>query len=70
MWLAYYRVEPFGEDWLRSARQTVMILKGLGCKVDEQFEEKFLPGYDPNRPMTEVEIEAELSKLSRAFPRR
>ena len=70
MWLAYYRVEPFGEDWLRSARQTVMILKGLGCKVDEQFEGKVLPGYDPNRPMTEDEIEAELSKLSRAFPRR
>ena len=63
-WVAYYRVEPFGEDWLRTARSTVMILKGLGAKVDEQFVEKFLPGYDPNRPMTPDEIEAELNKLS------
>jgi hypothetical protein len=64
-WIAYYRVEPFGEDWSRTARQTLMILCGLGCNVDEQFLEKFLPSYDPNRPMTEDEINAELTKFAR-----
>jgi hypothetical protein len=64
LWIAAYKVEPFGEDWLRTARSTVTILRGLGCKVDEDFEQKFLPGYDPNREMTPDEIEAELQKLS------
>lgn len=62
--MAYYKVEPFGEDWSRTARQTLMILKGLGCNVDDGFIERFLPSYNPNREMTADEIERELTKFS------
>lgn len=64
-WIAYYRVEPFGEDWARTARSTLFILKALGAQVDERFLEQFLPSYDPTRPMTDEEIQAELTKFAR-----
>lgn len=63
-WLAYWKVEPFGDDWNRTARATLFILKGLGCGVDASFIEAFLPNYDPNREMTEDEINAELTKFT------
>lgn len=63
--MAYYRVEPFGEDWLRTARATAYTLAALGAKIDDQFVEKFLPSYDPHREMTPDEIEAELRKLEK-----
>lgn len=68
-WLAYWKVEPFGDDWNRTARQTLFLLKAFGCNVDTQFLESFLPNYDPNRPMTDDEIEAELTKFTRIAPR-
>jgi hypothetical protein len=64
-WVAYYRVEPFGEDWLRTARATMFTIAALGGKTDERFVEMFLPSYDPNREMTQDEIEAEFAKLAR-----
>lgn len=64
-WLAYWKVEPFGDDWNRTARQTLFLIQALGAKVDESFIEKFLPNYDPNRAMTPDEIKAELSKFAR-----
>jgi len=66
-WLAYWKVEPFGDDWERTARQTLFIIQALGAKVDDSktFIEKFLPNYDPNRAMTEDEIKAELGKFTR-----
>lgn len=64
-WLAYWKVEPFGDDWNRTARQTLFLIQALGAKVEESFIEKFLPNYDPNRVMTADEIKAELSKFAR-----
>lgn len=64
-WLAYWKVEPFGDDWNRTARQTLFILKALGASVDSSFIDVFLPNYDPDRVMTEEEINAELTKFSR-----
>lgn len=64
-WLAYWKVEPFGDDWNRTARQTLFLIQALGAKVDDSFIEKFLPNYDPNRVMTADEIKAELSKFAR-----
>lgn len=58
-WMAYYRVEPFGEDWLRAAKSTAFILAALGAKIDSAFVEMFLPGYDPDREMTDEEIAAQ-----------
>ena len=64
-WLAYWKVEPFGDDWNRTARQTLFIVQALGGKVDEGFIEKFMPNYDPGRVMTRDEIMAELGKITR-----
>lgn len=64
--MAYYRVEPFGEDWLRTAKATAYTLAALGSKgIDDQFVDRFLPSYDPSREMTPDEIAAELKKLDR-----
>jgi len=66
-WFAYWKVEPFGNDWDRTARQTLFILKALGAGVDASFVETFLPNYDPDRVMTEEEMAAELTKFARLF---
>jgi hypothetical protein len=63
-WMAFYRVEPFGQDWRRSARATMFTVTAAGAKVREEFEEMFLPTYDPSRPtQTEEEMLAELMKI-------
>lgn len=63
-WMAFYRVEPFGDEWGRAALQTLLILKALGAQVDPRFREMFLPSYDPDREMTEDEIQAEMMKCT------
>jgi len=63
-WMAYYKVEPFGEPWRIAARQTMFTVTAAGAKTREEFEEMFLPTYDPGRPtQTEDEMMAELMKL-------
>lgn len=63
-WMAFYRVEPFGQDWRRAARATMFTVTAAGAKVQEDFEEMFLPTYDPSRPtQTEEEMLAELMKI-------
>lgn len=63
-WLAFYRLEPFGNDWRRTARATVVTAKALGARIDEAAEEMFLPTYDPRRPLqTEEQMLAELMKI-------
>ena len=64
-WLAYWKVEPFGDDWSRSARQTLFILAALGAKVPDDFMDRFLPNWDPDRAMTEDEIQAEMTKFAK-----
>lgn len=64
-WYAYWKVEPFGDDWTRTAVSTLFILQALGHNLNEEFIEKFMPNYDPNRPMTQDEINAELTKFAR-----
>jgi hypothetical protein len=59
-WIAYYRVEPFGEDWLREARATMFTIAALGAKPGSDFVDIFLPNYDPDREMTEDEIAEKL----------
>ena len=62
-WIAYYRIEPFGDEWRRSARAALIVAAAFGAKVEPESEEKFLPTYDPMRVMTEAEIMAELMKI-------
>lgn len=62
--MAFYRLEPFGDEWRRTARSTVMVAGALGAKLKEDFEEMFLPTYDPRRPtQTPEEMARELAKL-------
>lgn len=63
-WLAFYRLEPFGNEWRRTARSTVVMARAVGAKIDENAEEMFLPTYDPTRPLqTEDQMLAELMKI-------
>lgn len=63
-WAAAYRLEPFGDDWRRSARQTVVMANAFGAKVAEHAEEMFLPTYDATTPtQTEEEMRRELMKI-------
>ena len=66
-WVAFYRVEPFGNDWRRTARHLVLLASAMGAKVREDAEEMFIPGYDSNRPQTEEEMMRELAKIPAAF---
>lgn len=63
-WCAAYRLEPFGNEWRRTARQTSVLAAAEGRKIPEDFEEMFLPTYDPSRPtQTPEEMARELAKL-------
>ena len=63
-WLAFYRLEPFGDEWRRTARSTVILAGAFGAKTKEDSEEMFLPTYDPSRPtQTPEEMARELAKL-------
>lgn len=63
-WCAVYRLEPFGNDWRRTARLATILAGALGAKVKEDFEEMFLPTYDPSRPtQSPEEMARELAKL-------
>jgi hypothetical protein len=64
-WYAFWRVEGLGQEWERTATQTLFILKALGADVDETFIDRFLPGYDPDRPMTEEEMEDQMNRFRR-----
>lgn len=64
-WLAYFRLEPFGDEWRRTARLASIVAAAAGAKVPEDFQEMFLPTFDPRRPrQTEDEMLAELNKLT------
>lgn len=43
-WLAFYMVEPYGDEWRRTARLASVMVAAAGAKVDGDLEEKFLPG--------------------------
>lgn len=62
--MAFYRLEPFGDEWRRTARSTVIVAGALGAKLKEDFEEMFLPTYDPRRPtQTPEEMAREFAKI-------
>lgn len=61
-WLAYYRVEPFGQVWRRAARMVSMLGAFWTGKYSDEAEEAFLPTYRKDRVQTEEEMLAELRK--------
>jgi hypothetical protein len=42
-WMAFYMLEPFGDEWRRTGRLTALMAAAAGAKVDGELEEKFLP---------------------------
>lgn len=65
MWRAYWRCEPFGDDWRRTGRATTLAMRTAGSSVELDFEENFLPSWKPPPVVeqTDEEIAAELAKI-------
>lgn len=61
-WMAYWRVEPFGDDWRRTARGSLTTAAAFGGKPEPGAEEKFLPSYR-EREQSIDELRAELAKI-------
>jgi hypothetical protein len=61
-WMAYWHVEPFGDEWRRAGRMTTMIRCGMGEEFDPKRESKFMPNW--REPVqTEEELIAEFAKI-------
>lgn len=43
-WMAFYFLEPWGDEWRRSGRLATIVAAASGAKTDGNLEEKFLPG--------------------------
>lgn len=61
-WMAFWRVEPFGDEWARTGKLAAVAAAAQGAKVEPDFEEKFLPSYRAPVQTTEQMI-AELRKI-------
>ena len=46
-WIAYDSCEPFGNDWRRTARQTVILANIQGVKLTQEDEDRMIPGWSP-----------------------
>jgi hypothetical protein len=61
-WMAYWTLEPFGDDWARTGKLAAVMASSNGAKVDTDFETKFLPSYRAPVQTTD-EMIAELKKV-------
>jgi len=62
LWMAAWRIEPFGDVWRMSARNALVTAAAFGAKPEPAAEEKFLPSYR-EKPQTFEELKAELAKI-------
>ncbi len=61
-WMAYWTLEPFGDEWARTGKLATVVAKSNGAEVDTEFESKFLPSY--RAPVqTEADMIEELRKI-------
>lgn len=56
-WMAYWQVEPFGDEWRRTGRLATIVAAAAGAKVEGDLEEKFLPGGGIYRGMNQTEAQ-------------
>ena len=61
-WMAFWRVEPFGDAWRMAARTSLVTAAAMGAKPDPDAEEKLLPSYR-DKPQTLEQLKAELAKI-------
>ena len=62
MWMAAWRVSPFGDPWRMAARSAMVTAAAFGAKPDPDAEERFLPSYR-EKPQTLDDIKRELAKI-------
>ena len=64
-WMAFYRMEPWGDEWRQSGRLATIVAAAAGAKPDGNLEEKFLPGGGIYRGMNadEMRVLDELRKI-------
>lgn len=43
-WIAFFKMEPFGDEWRRTGRLAAIVAAAAGAKIEGDLEEKFLPG--------------------------
>ena len=64
-WQAYWSIEPFGDEWRRTARQTIILGNAAGAKMKAEMEDQFMPGWNPfHKTQTAAEMAAELKKIT------
>ena len=69
-WMAFWQIEPFGDEWRRTARATVMMANVMGAKIKPDNETQFLPGYDPFEQMlTPEELRAKFERIKNGHGR-
>lgn len=61
-WMAYWVLEPFGDEWARTGKLAAVTAEAQGHKLDPDFGDKFLPSY--RAPVqTEEELKAQLRRI-------
>lgn len=63
-WIAYYNIEPFGDEWRAAARVAMFTVASNGVKVQHDMEDRFMPNFrQGGHVQTDAEIEQELAKI-------
>lgn len=62
LWMAAWRVSPFGDPWRMAARSALVTAAALGARPEPDAEERFLPSFR-ERPQTPEEMRLELLKI-------
>lgn len=74
-WMAFYRIEPWGQPWRIAGRAVSLMRTALGIPFDRHTEERFMPTWREGdelrqtRPQTDAEIQSMWSKLPNMKPR-
>ncbi|CAB4184489.1 hypothetical protein UFOVP1124_13 [uncultured Caudovirales phage] len=63
-WLAFWSVEPFGQEWLQAARAAVVVA-GTMAKLPDEAEEMFQPNWLPE---DHVQSDAEMIAVLAMVP--
>jgi hypothetical protein len=63
-WEAYWKIEPWGDEWRQTARLTTALCTAWGCKNLE--EEMIMPSYR-KPPQSAEQMLAELRKIPGLF---
>ena len=62
-WLAFWHLEPFGDEWRQAARNAVTIAGSMG-KLPDDAERLFMPNYNAEDDVqTDLEMLAVLAQV-------